>query len=65
MCEKCDTVDSLTVAPMSGGQFLCTCCQGHQWHGYFEKRQYDPYTDKHMLNKVDEPVNEFGEYSLG
>lgn len=53
ICERCGHVDSTELAyenRRSGGQFVCTRCQGRQWHGYFPYQPYDPAKHAHIVN---------------
>lgn len=51
VCDSCGCVDNAEITDPTN-QWLCTLCQGKNWHGLFELRVYDPEQDL-VINRPD------------
>lgn len=43
VCDQCGCVDNLRLVVFSNHGMRCSECETGQWHGFFEKEEYDAY----------------------
>lgn len=58
-CDDCGCIDAVALAYPGGPQqdgnprthWQCTKCQGHEWHGLFDRERYRPDFDI-VINRI-------------
>lgn len=59
-CEKCNTIDMYSMADNTNN--VCSECSTGQWHGFFDKEQFDPsiHTVNNRASTRETEVPSFG-----
>lgn len=64
VCDCCGCVDNIRLTQSEHDGWKCQYCRTGTWHGCFERRQYDEYTDN-VLNRNNTNYHDLGEASFG